>query len=178
MLYFLFYYSPSESKFCTYPLEMMLVPLASYYFFRVLLFNKITDCLALGVTAAAGLMNKYSFGLVILAWIVIFFRERKNFALLKSYKPYCAFLLMLLLMAPHLQWLYNNDFICFKHVGNRLSDEYKWYTPLVTMATAAYPYGMMALVIFLCGIADFRQRQRAEIKISIGIIITPDELIF
>ncbi|MBE6366847.1 MAG: glycosyltransferase family 39 protein [Lentisphaerae bacterium] len=164
LLYFLFYYSPSETKFCTYPLEMMLVPMSSFYFFRALQDNKWHNWLLLGLLAALGILNKYSFGLVMTAWAVIFFRNKANLQLLKSAKPYLAAALMIVLLLPHLRWLYENDFVCLTHVGNRLSDEYKWYTPLVTISTAAYPYGMMALVLLLTSILNSRTLQRTTIK--------------
>lgn len=164
LLYFLFYYNPSESRFCTYPLEMMLVPMASFYFFRAMQDDKWHNWLLLGVLAALGLLNKYSFGLVMIAWGVIFFRRRENLAKLKSPRPYAALLLTLLLLAPHLNWLRQNNFICFTHVGNRLNDTYNWYTPLVTAATAIYPYAMMALILAACAGINFRQLKQTAIS--------------
>ena len=168
LCYFLFYYNPSETRLCTYPVEMMLIPVCSYNFFRALKDNKLLNWVALGIFCAAGILNKYSFGLVMIAFAVIFFRRKKNLQLLKSGKVFAAAAVMLILLAPHLKWLYENDFVCFKHVGARLADEYKWYTPLVTLATALYPYGMMLAVLTAALLPDWEKRGRTAIEPQVG----------
>lgn len=158
LLYFLFYYNPSETRFCTYPLETALVPAASFYFFQILRSNKIQAHLLLTLLCAAGIMNKYSFFLVMAAWSIIFFRNKENLRLLKSIKPYLSLVLLTILLLPHLNWLYNNDFICFKHVGNRLADTFSWYVPFVTAGTAFYPYVMLGILLLLLLLPDFKTR--------------------
>ena len=75
LLYFLFYYNPSETKFCTYPLEMLLVPVTVYFFFKALQSGKRFHWAASGIFAGLGILNKYSCGLFLIALAVIFFYQ-------------------------------------------------------------------------------------------------------
>ena len=160
LLYFLFYYNPSETKFCTYPLEMLLVPGMVYCFFHAVQSQRWSSWCGFGIFAGLGILNKYSCGLFLIALTVIFFSSREYRKSLKTIGPYLAGFIGLAIIAPHLEWLYFHDFICFKHVNSRLTDAHKWYQPLVTAATALYPYAMIALVLTVAGLPDFKKRPR------------------
>ena len=166
LLYFLFYYNPSETKFCTYPLEMAILPAAVYFFLKIRQNNYWRYWIGFAVCTALGLLNKYSFGLYLVAMAVIFFADKDFRATLKSAKPYIAILLAVALLLPHLHWLIQNDFICLKHVSSRLENEHSKWQFLVTIATALYPFAMLAVVMLA---ATFPIRSsRMEIRKNIG----------
>lgn len=147
LLYFLFYYNPSETKFCTYPLEMAILPAEVYFFLKIRQNNYWRHWIGFAICIALGLLNKYSFGLYIIAMAVIFLADRDFRATLKSFKPYLAVLLAIGLLLPHLIWLFEHDFICLKHVSHRLEDQHSQWQFLVTIATALYPFAMLAVVM-------------------------------
>ncbi|MBE6400006.1 MAG: glycosyltransferase family 39 protein [Lentisphaerae bacterium] len=158
LLYFLYYYNPSETKFCTYPLEMLLVPGMVYCFFHAVKTQKWYSWAGCGICAGLGILNKYSCGLFLIALAVVFFSNARYRSALKTAGPYLAAFCALALIAPHLKWLCFHDFSCFKHVSYRLNDTYKWYQLPVTAATALYPFATVAAVLFLAVLPDRKTR--------------------
>ena len=173
LLYFLFYYNPSETRFCTYTLEILLTPLASFFFFRALRDDRLADYLTLGVLAATGLLNKYSFALVLLAFAVIVLKNPAYRRRLCGYKLYLAMLLALALLSPHLIWLYQHDFSCLHHVGSRINHQFRWYMPLSALGSAIYPYAMMFAALFLACLPDWKRRRRIvpDTKVAVDALL-------
>ena len=165
LLYFLFYYNPSETKFCTYPLEIAILPATFYFFLKIRQNNFWRYWIGFAVCTALGLLNKYSFGLYLVAMAVIFFRDKDFRATLKSAKPYVAIALCIALLLPHLHWLIQNDFICFKHVSNRLEDDHPAWLFLLAIATALYPFAMLGAVMLA---ATFPRRERGDLRKNAG----------
>ena len=73
---------------------------------------KFLDCFLVGFFAAIGFLSKYLFiylllSIVLLFIYLIFIKNRKNF----DFKHLIVLEVFLVLLIPHLVWLYNNDFI-------------------------------------------------------------------
>ncbi|MCI5778974.1 MAG: glycosyltransferase family 39 protein [Lentisphaeria bacterium] len=147
LLYFLFYYTPSEMKFSTYFVEMAIAPAASYFLLKALRGNRIRHWLILGVLCGLGILNKYSFALVMLGFAVIVLTRREYRVRLKSAGPFLSALTFLLIIMPHLLWLAAHDFICLNHVDARLGEDHSALMPLFVLATALYPPVNGALVL-------------------------------
>jgi hypothetical protein len=78
---------------------------------------------------------------------------------LKSVRPYFAAVIFCAVIAPHIDWLIKNDFVCLGHVGNRLHENYKWYEPFAVAGTAIYP---TAGALAVLAIAAFPLRKTLE----------------
>ena len=152
LLYFLIYYTPSEMKFSTYFVEMAVAPAASYLMLRALRENRLYLWLILGGVCGLGMLNKYSFALVLAAFFIIMATGREYRRRFASPGPYCAVLMLLLVISPHVKWLAEHDFICFKHVGGRLKEEHDLLMPLYVLLAALYPVAMETLVLLVSGI--------------------------
>ena len=162
MLYLLFFYTPSETKFSTYFVEIAIAPLAAYTLLRALREGSLLRWIALGALCALGILNKYSFGLMLAAFAVIVLTRREYRRSLASAGPYLAFLVFLLMISPHLKWLYEHDFVCFQHTAARLKETHILLMPLLVLGMSAYPPAMEVLVLLLAGFPLRRRRAAAE----------------
>lgn len=152
LLYFLIYYTPSEMKFCTYFVEMAIAPISSYLLIRALRENRFYMWMLLGIVCGLGMLNKYSFALVLAAFVLVVLTGREYRRRLAAPGPYLAVLAAGLVLAPHVKWLFAHDFVCFKHVGARLEEDHDRLMPLYVLVTALYPVAMEILVLFVSGI--------------------------
>lgn len=159
-----YYYCPSLLKFSTFFVETALAPVIAWSFFKAVREKKAVWYIVLGAVSAAGFLNKYSIGLLFIALAAVMFSTREYRRELRSIRPYLSAVIFILLISPHIHWLANNDFICLKHIGNRLDEEFRWYEPLIVAATAAYPFVLMYAVMTA---AAFPLRKKLE-KISIN----------
>jgi len=77
---------------------------------------KFLDCFLIGLFAAIGFLSKYLFAyllisLVILFIYIIYFKKLKNF----DFKYLIILEIFLVLLVPHIIWLYENKFITFTY---------------------------------------------------------------
>ena len=73
---------------------------------------KFKDCFLIGLFGAIGFLSKYLFiylliSIDLLFFYLIFFKKTKKF----DFKYLITFEVFIVLLIPHLVWLYNNDFI-------------------------------------------------------------------
>ena len=149
LLYFLLYYTPSEMKFCTYLVEIAVAPLAAYLLIRALRENRVRQWGLLGVVCGLGILNKYSFGLIMAGFAVVVLTRREYRRRLASWKPYLAAVIFLAVIFPHLKWLVEHRFVCLGHVGSRLDSEHSILMPLFVLGAALYPLAMEAAALTL-----------------------------
>ena len=163
MLYLLVYYTPSEMKFSTYFVEIAIAPAAAYALLSALRGGKIWQWLILGALCALGILNKYSFGLILAGFALIVLTRREYRRSLLTAGPYLAALVFLLVISPHLKWLWDHDFVCFKHVGGRLDETHSPLMPLYVLGMTLYPAVAETLALALA-LAEFpfRSGQKPE----------------
>ena len=157
--YFLFYLTPSETKFSTYFVEMALAPAASYFLLRALRENRVWQWLTLGALCGLGMLNKYSFGLTMLGFALIVLSSREYRRRLASPGPYLAGIVLVLIFLPHLVWLVRHNFVCLRHVAYRLEDTHSPLMPLIVLATGLYPLVSGALVMLIALFPGFRREE-------------------
>ena len=164
LLFFLFYYNPSETKFSTYFVEIALRPITAYYFFKALMDKKILYWIIFGFCCGLGILNKYSAGLLFIGFALIFLLKAEYRKQFFSWGPWIAMAVFLAVIAPHIRWLFQNDFACFQHVGNRIHEDHPWYIPLLTAGAALYPFAVQLGVLFLSSLPGFKNRKREKIR--------------
>lgn len=164
LLFFLFYYNPSETKFSTYFVEIALRPVMAYYFFLALRDRKLRQWLLFGLFCGLGMLNKYSTALLLIAFLVVFLLKKEYRKQFCSPGPWLAALVFLLVLSPHLVWLWNHDFACLKHVGSRMTDKHAWYLPLLVIGATLYPFAVQGGVLMLSVLPGFRSRERRPVQ--------------
>ena len=118
-IYFYNYTSPEFNvNVCQLPFWSLVV----YYTWRI--YNakeiKLSDCFSLGLFAAIGFLSKYLFfylfiSIIFLFIYLIFLKRKKNF----DFKYFIILEIFLVLLVPHLIWLFNNDFITISYAFKR-----------------------------------------------------------
>lgn len=163
LLYVLHYYNPSWMKYSSFFVEIALRPVMAYCFYLALRHNRWHQWVLFGFFCGLGILAKYSTVLLLAAFLLLFFLQKQNRMKIFSCGPYLAFAIFLLVIAPHINWLIDHDFACFKHVENRMADEHPWYTPLDVTATAFYPFLAQMGVLLLACFPRYRDRERKPV---------------
>jgi len=141
LLLYLFYYMPhQEMKFCTYLVEIALAPMAAYLLITGLRRNKWWQWLLLGAVCGLGILNKYSFGLIMAGFVIVVLTRKEYLRRLASPWPYLSILVFLAVISPHLKWLIEHDFVCFGHVGARLENEHAALMPFMVLGAVLAPF--------------------------------------
>ena len=164
LLFFLFYYNPSETKFSTYFVEIALSPITTYFFFKSLMQKKIYLWVIFGFCCGLGLLNKYTAGLLFIGFLIIFFANAEYRKQIFSWGPWIAIVVFLAVIAPHIRWLFQNDFACFRHVGNRIHEEQPWHIPFLALSSALYPFVVQIVVLTIASIPGIRKRIREKVR--------------
>lgn len=112
------YYNYSTPEFNVNVISVALWPLCVFYFWRGYTTDKWSDWLLFGLFAGLNLLNKYVGGLLLAALGVFVLLRPK---LLKNPRLYTSGLVCLAVIAPHLWWLWQNDFVPFDYLLHRSS---------------------------------------------------------
>lgn len=158
------YYGFSAQEYNVNVLSLALWPLTAYYFYKALRDDKISAWILTGVFAGLNVFNKYVGGVLLIgmaAYLLLTKDGRRQFA---KVGPYVTFAVFLLVIAPHLWWLYQYDFYPFEYLLGRVSEQEgalwqkiaeHFYFPLKFLA-AQFAFGAMAVLIY------FLVRRRGE----------------
>lgn len=163
LLYVLHYYNPSWMKFSSFFVEIALRPIMAYYFYLALRDNRWRQWVLFGFFCGLGILAKYSTALLLAAFLLLFLIRKENRMKVFTSGPYLAFAVFLLVIAPHLNWLIDHNFACFKHVENRMGDEHFWYTPLFVIGTTFYPFLAEAGALLLACFPHYRGLERKPV---------------
>ena len=144
---FLNYTTPEFNVYvCQLPFKVLTV----YYCWKCITKDKIIDWILLGVFSALGFLTHYSFVFLISA-IMIFFiikilKEKKI-----NYKYLISILTFIVIITPHLIWLYENDFITITYAFGRTGIENKDILNHVLnpLKFIAKQFGMLIPLLFM-----------------------------
>ena len=147
LLCFMYYYVPSPMKFSTYFVEMALMPVIAWAFFRALLRKDFPSYALLGFFCGLGVLNKYSVALLFLSMAAAVLIDPEYRKELSTLRPWLALGVFLLVISPHLHYLVTHDLCCITHMGNRIEESRPWYDPILVFITATAPTECAALVL-------------------------------
>jgi len=114
----IYFYNFTTPEFNVNVCQLPFWSLTVYYTWKIFKSNKINtyDCLILGTVAALGILSKYLF-LYLLFTIDLFFaylifiKKSKKF----DFKYLLSLEIFIVILIPHIIWLFNNDFITIKY---------------------------------------------------------------
>ncbi len=104
------YYGFSSVEFNVNVVSLALWPMTVYYFYKALDNNKTADWVLVGLFAGLNMLNKYVSGILLFAMLMFMLFEPKARARFKCFGPYVTAAVCVLVMAPHIWWLYQHDF--------------------------------------------------------------------
>ena len=110
----IFFYNFTTPEFNVNVCQLPFWSLVIYYSWKIYITKKINfiDCFLVGLFAAVGFLSKYLFiyllvSIGLLFFYLIFFKKNKKF----DFKYLITLEIFIVLLLPHLIWLYNNDFV-------------------------------------------------------------------
>ena len=107
--------SLGNQKFNANTVLISLLPMAFYFFARFAARPTFANSALVGISFALALMGKYFAAMPLLAICVAYLWRRKNLAVFKTPHPYVALAFFAAVTAPHVAWLFENDFITFTY---------------------------------------------------------------
>lgn len=130
-------------------LELGLWAVTIFCFFTALQKQTYRWWLAVGLSAGLCLMAKYyTLALLTCMTLFMFFNKEARLQLQKP-GPYCAILLFLIIIFPHIIWLFNHDFVSVNYVFERASSEPSWTNHLFFPVQFAWQQFEVFLPAFL-----------------------------
>ncbi|MDX1922916.1 MAG: glycosyltransferase family 39 protein [Alphaproteobacteria bacterium] len=154
------YFNFLSPEFNPNVLQLMTWSLSAYAFSNAVLRDKLKHWLLLAVFFALGIYAKYSIALLGLGFFIFMITHQDARRFFTTYKPYLALAIFAALIAPHVIWLIQHNFLPFTYALSR-SDEAKnvmerLYFPFrFTLTQILDMVPMIALVSMLL---NFRQR--------------------
>ena len=113
------YYGYSTPEFNVNVISVGLWPICAYYFWCGYTRNRWSDWLLFGVFVGLNLLNKYVGAMLLLALGIFALSDKSIGRLSKNIKVYAAAGLAVLLILPHIYWLWQNDFVSFNYISSR-----------------------------------------------------------
>ena len=114
----IYFYNFTTPEFNVNVCQLPFWCLTVYYTWKIYISKKIElyDCILLGAVAAFGILSKYLFIYLLVAIdllfaYLIFFKKSKKF----DFKYLVSLEVFLVILIPHIIWLFNNDFITIKY---------------------------------------------------------------
>jgi 4-amino-4-deoxy-L-arabinose transferase-like glycosyltransferase len=116
------YFNFLSTEFNPNVLQLAAWAWAGYYFTKTCLKPSTKSWLLLALILAFGIYSKYVILLLVFGFALFFFRHRETRAQLRSWQPYAAATLCLILLIPHALWLQAYDFIPFTYAKSRMTE--------------------------------------------------------
>lgn len=162
LLYFLFYYMPPSMKFCSHDTQIALLPAIGFFFWRSLRDDRLRDWLACATVSALAVLGKYSAAQLLLGCLAFMVCTRLGRSRFKSAGPYLAGGLFLLLLLPHLRWLFHHDFLSVRHMEDRVANPWCWTDPLEAAGNMLMPVLVGVGALLIAGLPWKRLPRRTE----------------
>ena len=113
------FYTFSAVEFNVNVISIALWPWTAYFFWRAYQKNKLKNWLLLGVFMALNILNKYVGSVLGMALGVFIVCDKKAWRIFKNPRAYLAAFVCLILLIPHLKWLYDTHFEMLNYIGTR-----------------------------------------------------------
>lgn len=149
------YYNIGAIDFDDNVLQLPLWALSCLFFYKALLENKITHWVWLGIFAGLAMLAKYYAVLLLLSMFALLLRK-DNHQYWREKGLYCAGIVFVFILFPHVMWLFQNNFLTIHYVFGRIGDLPTWQShiinPLLFLRDEAYaliiPYLLLSLLFF------------------------------
>jgi hypothetical protein len=123
----LHYFNYTAAKFNHDVIQLPFWALAGYALHRALRGKQISDWLLLGLAVGMALWAKYFVAVLVAPMVVFALVDRDARKALATPGPWIAAAVALAVMAPHLVWLVQNDFLPFAYAEHRAVLPRGWY---------------------------------------------------
>lgn len=119
LLEFIPFYNALGIKFNANSILLSLYPISVFFFVSAIKTNKLQSWLLFGLASALSVLSKYSSICLLLTFVI--YALHKERGIFTNPKAYCAIVVFLIGIAPHLVWLFQNDFIVLKYFSENIA---------------------------------------------------------
>lgn len=162
-----YYYNYTSTEFNTNILLLPIWSLTILYTWQAFNDNRLRDWIYLGIVAGLGILTKYYAALLDISIILLMLYQQDYRKYFKTPRPYLAALIALLILAPHIIWLKQNNFPSFDYASSRSEvDNPHFYDHLIFPVLFIFTQTCsiaLALIIFFI---TFPDRFAKKIKIN------------
>lgn len=123
------YYHLHSIDFSDNSLLLSMWALTILFFYQALQKNEIRHWIFTGFFAGFALMVKYFSGLLLLSMFFLLLKDYRHY--FKKPAIYFGLLTFLMIITPHLIWLFSNDLITLHYAIARTTAKYHWYNHIV-----------------------------------------------
>lgn len=121
------YYNFHAIDFNDNTLELATWGLTTLFFYQALCENKVRDWLLTGFCAGLGMMTKYYIVMLLLPMALLLCINPDGRAQFKKPGLYIGALVFLVVITPHVVWLFSHDFVTLSYAVGRVSSPPSWY---------------------------------------------------
>ncbi len=139
------YYTFHAIDFNDNTLELSLWALTIYFFYQACRTATYRAWMYTGVFAAFGMMAKYYTAALLAAMVLFLFLFKDNRRQLKTPAPYIGLLIGVIIMLPHIIWLFSHAFITITYVFQRAGSAPNWTNHCFFPAQFAWQQGQAFL---------------------------------
>lgn len=164
------YYGFSAAEFNVNVVSLALWPMTAYYFYKALSEDHFSDWTLTGLFAGFNLLNKYVGGILLVAMALMMIFNKKGRQSLKTISPYWAALLCILVILPHIYWLWQHDFFVIDYFlgrsGKAEFDNLPWLRHIIyplKFAGAQILFSLGTVAVYLFGT---RGAEKTETNLS------------
>jgi 4-amino-4-deoxy-L-arabinose transferase-like glycosyltransferase len=122
------YYTFASIDFNDNVLELGLWALLILLFYRAVTLKKLADWLGVGIVAGLAMMAKYYTAILLLTLFLFLIIDKDARQAFKEKGLYIALVSFLIIILPHVIWLFTHDFVPIRYAAERVGDN----TPLTT----------------------------------------------
>ncbi|MFV0431626.1 MAG: glycosyltransferase family 39 protein [Alphaproteobacteria bacterium] len=133
--------------------------------------------LLLGIIAALGLLTKYSFAILLFSSLPAILLIKEYRSLLWHYGPYLAIIIAGILLAPHIKWLFDTNFLPFDYINgsihkSKTSLEHL-FNPIIFVLSQIVVCIPALVILYIIARPQRRFVHLAYEKLTIAIIMLP-----
>ena len=157
------FYGFSAIEYNVNVVSLALWPMCVFYFHRALKKDEFRDWVLTGLFAGLNLFNKYTSGVLLFSMAAFMLYNKNARSKFKTFGPYLCSLICIIVILPHLIWLYQNDFASLSYfVGRGSRDDLanwpvlKHFAYPLKFALAQILFSLGSLLIY--GIAWYKEK--------------------
>ncbi len=137
-------------KFNANSVFLSIWPFAIYFYLRLVEERKVSMAIALGVICACGLLSKYFFGVLLATFVALTLADARLRLILRNPLPWLSAGICLLLVSPHLAWLFVHDAPPLGYVSGLLRHDWSVIVRRVVIFLGAIvAFHSVMLLVFL-----------------------------
>jgi 4-amino-4-deoxy-L-arabinose transferase-like glycosyltransferase len=129
-------------------LEVGLWAAAAWFFYQAIKTEKLRNWCWLGLLAGLGMMAKYYTLFLLVAMLIFLLQDKNNWQYFRKTGFYLALIIFLIVIAPHVVWLFSHQFITVEYAFKRGHAPHAWLNHIAY----AFDFTQQQVMTFLAAV--------------------------